>query len=90
MIAQQVRIPFALAALCFTAALACAVFGGCASVPTVPQQAAVASYTAALETCVTTAKVTDGGMASYVACRNRTDQQYGLAPESATTDGGAQ
>lgn len=71
-------------ALAFAAGLGFALFG-CASVPSIPQQASVASYTAALESCVTTARATDAGLAGYRACRDQVDKQYGRTPE----DGGA-
>lgn len=59
---------------------------GCGSkTPSVPQQADVAAYTAALQACIGTAKATDGGFLSYEACRDRTDKQFGRTPE----DGGA-
>jgi hypothetical protein len=78
-------------AVFFAAALALAVTPcfaacGCAKAPTVPQQASVAAYTAALESCVATAKATDGGMASYVACRNQTDKTFGRAPDDAGSE----
>ena len=59
---------------------------GCAKTPSVPQQADVASYTIALESCVATAKVHDAGMAGYEACRDQVDNQYGRAPEDAGAD----
>jgi hypothetical protein len=77
--------------LAFTLALAFAT--GCASVPSVPQQASVASYTTALEACVATAKTQRMNGATfaeaeqaYAACRDAVDKQYGRAPEDAGTE----
>jgi hypothetical protein len=85
--------------LAFTAALAFACgfipyfLGGCAHAPSVPQQAAVASYTAALEACAATAKTQRMNGATFVqaeqayaSCRDNVDKQYGRAPEDAGTE----
>jgi hypothetical protein len=78
--AARVTVVFLLAGGVSVGSSACG-----SKVPSVPQQADVAAYTAALETCITTAKATDAGTASYVACRNHVDQQFGRTPE----EGGA-
>lgn len=56
----------------------------CARTPTVPQQANVASYGAALEACIAHAKATDGGIQSYCACQEQARANWSIPP----SDGG--
>jgi hypothetical protein len=58
---------------------------GCgSSTPSATDQAAVGAYGTALQGCIATAKMTDGGLPAYEACARTIDGMFGLAPK----DGG--